>query len=80
MIDKWGLKYQYAHQIALRAEMAAVEASGLEWKEENAFMMKWIKSADSEQITDVPEDLDMLPYVDENDKKLIKVMKKAMVK
>jgi hypothetical protein len=79
IIDAWHLHYQHAHQIALRAEEAAVRAAGLEWREYDRFMQKWIKSADSEKITAVPIDLDLTPYLDENDHELIKVMQKAMV-
>jgi hypothetical protein len=80
LIDCWKLHYQHAHQIALRAEEAAVRAAGLEWREYDRFMQQWIKRADSAQITKVPADLDLTPYLDENDGELIKVMQRAMVK
>ena len=80
LIDAWNLKYQHAHQIALRAEEAAVRAAGLEWREYDRFMQQWIKRADSDKVTKVPADLDLRPYLDENDEALIKVMQKAMVK
>jgi len=79
LIDTWNLHYQHAHQIALRAEEAAVRAAGLEWREYDRFMQQWIKQADSEQITKVPANLDLTPYLDENDTELIKVMQRAMV-
>lgn len=80
LIDCWKLHYQHAHQIALRAEEAAVRAAGLEWREYDRFMQQWIKRADSACITKVPADLDLTPYLDENDGALIKVMQRAMVK
>ncbi|MDB5330710.1 MAG: hypothetical protein JWP03_1861 [Phycisphaerales bacterium] len=80
MIDTWGLHYQHAHQIALRAEEAAVRAAGIEWRDYDRFMQQWIKTADSNKLTKVPADLDMTPYIDENDGELIKVMQKAMVR
>jgi hypothetical protein len=79
MIDTWGLHYQHAHQIALRAEEAAVRAAGIEWRDYDNFMQKWIKRADSGKVTKVPRDLDLTPYIDENDGELLKVMQKAMV-
>ena len=79
LIDMWGLHYQHAHQIALRAEEASVRAAGLEWREYDGFMQQWVKRADSEKITAVPSDLDLTPYLDENDQELIKVMQRAMV-
>ena len=78
-IDCWGLKYQHAHQIALRAEEAAVRAAGIEWRDYDRFMQQWIKRADSGKVTRVPRDLDLTPYLDENDGELIKVMERAMV-
>jgi hypothetical protein len=40
MIDTWGLHYQHAHQIALRAEEAAVRAAGIEWRDYDRFMQQ----------------------------------------
>ncbi len=79
MIDCWGLHYQHAHQIALRAEEAAVRAAGIEWRDYDRFMQQWIKRADSGKLTKVPLHLDLTPYLDENDGELIKVMQRAMV-
>ncbi|MBI1729323.1 hypothetical protein HYR53_01710 [Candidatus Acetothermia bacterium] len=79
LIDLWKLHYQHAHQIALRAEEAAVRAAGLQWREYDAFMQRWIKRADSEKITMVPATLDLIPYLDEDDSELIEVMQRAMV-
>ncbi len=78
MIDTWGLHYQHAHQIALRAEEAAVRAEGIEWRDYDRFMQQWIKTADSNKLTKVPINLDLTPYLDENDGELIKVMQRAM--
>ncbi|HWE94940.1 MAG TPA: hypothetical protein VG269_13325 [Tepidisphaeraceae bacterium] len=80
VIDTWGLHYQHAHQIALRAEEAAVRASGIRWRDYDRYMQKWIKTADSNKLTKVPRDLDLTPYLDENDGELIKVMQKAMTR
>ena len=80
LIDCWNLKYQHAHQIALRAEEAAVRAAGIEWRDYDRFMQQWIKRADSGKVTRVPHDLDLTPYLDENDGELIKVMQRAMVR
>lgn len=79
MIDSWGLHYQHAHQIALRAEEAAVRASGILWHDYDHFMQQWIKRADSGKVSKVPADLDLTPYLDENDHDLIKAMQRAMV-
>jgi hypothetical protein len=79
LIDCWKLHYQHAHQIALRAEEAAVRAAGIEWRDYDRFMQQWIKRADSAHITQVPANLDLTPYLDENDVELIKAMQRAMV-
>ena len=79
LIDAWSLHYQHAHQIALRAEEAAVRAAGIEWRDYDRFMQQWIKRADSDKVTKVPADLDLTPYIDENDGELIKAMQRAMV-
>jgi hypothetical protein len=64
MIDTWHMQYQHAHQIALRAEEAAVRAAGIEWRDYDRFMQQWIKKADSVKLTKVPANLDLTPYID----------------
>lgn len=78
IIDTWKLDYKMAHQMALRIEEAAVKAAGLDWKEYDSFMQKWIKKADSKEIKKVPANLDLTPYEDEKDLSLIKKMKDSM--
>ena len=43
LIDHLGLHYLHAHQIALRAEQAAVRAAGIKWRDYDRFMQKYIK-------------------------------------
>jgi hypothetical protein len=74
LIDKLGLVYQHAHQIALRAEEAAVRASDISWKEYDNFMQQYIKSAGHENLKRIPPELDIKPYHDENDTDLLKKM------
>jgi hypothetical protein len=71
LIDELGLVYQHAHQIALRAEEAAVNAHGISWKEYDNFMQDYIKSAGHEQLVRIPPDLDIKPYHDEHDTRLL---------
>jgi hypothetical protein len=78
VIDKLGLVYQHAHQLALREEEAAVRAFGISWKEYSAFMDQYIKEAADERLTRIPPDLDIKPYRDEHDFQLLKKMQQAM--
>ena len=78
LIDTLGLRYQHAHQIALRAEEAAVNAARVSWREYDAFMQKYIKEAGDETLTRLPLDLDIKPYRDEHDRKLLMLMQQAM--
>jgi len=78
LIDELGLIYQYAHQIALRAEEAVVDAAKVHWREYDRFMQKYIKIADDESLHRVPKKLDIKPYLDEHNRVLIKSMQKAM--
>jgi len=43
LIDQLGLHYLHAHQIATRAEEAAVRALGIKWREYDRFMQKHVK-------------------------------------
>ena len=74
LIDRLGLHYLHAHQIALRAEEAAVRAAGITWREYDRFMQQYIKELGDERLTKVPADLDTKPYRDEHDYDLLKRM------
>lgn len=78
LIDQLGLHYQHAHQIATRAEEAAIRADGISWRAYNAFMMKYVKAMGDERLTKLPGDLDLKPYRDEHDYDLMRRMQGAI--
>jgi len=78
LIDQLGLHYQHAHQIALRAEEAAVLSDHLSWNSYDRFMQRYIKRIGDERLKRVPEDLDLKPYRDEHDRELVRRMKRAV--
>ncbi|MHB8633471.1 MAG: hypothetical protein ACYDBQ_05805 [Thermoplasmatota archaeon] len=78
LIDGLGLHYQHAHQIATRAEQAAVRADGLVWRDYDRFNQKYIRSAADESLTRLPPDLDDKPYRDEHDGDLLARMQAAL--
>ena len=71
LMDHLGLRYLDAHQIATRAEQAAVRASGVSWHAYDKFMQKFVKSSGNESLTNVPRDLDLKPYREERDDALL---------
>ena len=78
LIDQLKLHYQHAHQIATRAEEAAIRADGISWRAYNAFMMKFVKVMGDEKLTKLPADLDLKPYRDEHDYDLMRRMQGAI--
>ena len=74
LIDQLGLHYLHAHQIATRAEEAAVRAAGVEWRAYDRFMQKHVKGIGDERLKKVPKDLDLKPYRDEHDDDLLRRM------
>jgi hypothetical protein len=78
LVDHLHIHYQHAHQIALRAERAAVAAAKLSWRPYNQFMLKFIKDAAHEKLRRVPPNLHLKPYWDEKDTVLIRAMQKAI--
>jgi hypothetical protein len=76
LIDQLGLHYLHAHQIATRAEEAAVNAQRVTWKAYDRFMQKYVKSINDERLTKVPADLDLKPYRDYHDYDLMERMMK----
>ena len=78
LIDQLGLHYQHAHQIALRAEEAAVLGDHIGWSTYDRFMQRYIKRIGDERLVRVPKDLDLKPYRDEHDRELMGRMKRAI--
>lgn len=78
LIDRLGLHYLHAHQIATRAEQAAVRAAGISWREYDRFMQKYIKIVGDERLKKVPADLDLSMYRDEHDYDLLQRMAAAV--
>lgn len=74
LIDQLDLHYLHAHQIASRAEQAAVRAAGIRWRDYDRFMQKHVKYIGDERLSKVPADLDLKPYRDEHDTDLVQRM------
>ncbi|MEA2953371.1 MAG: hypothetical protein QOJ96_2891 [Alphaproteobacteria bacterium] len=80
LIDQLDLHYLHAHQIATRAEEAAVRAAGIEWRAYDHFMQKYVKRIGDEWLQKVPADLDLKPYRDEHDADLLQRMDASLAK
>ena len=80
LIDRLGLHYLHAHQIATRPEQAAVPAAGISWRAYDRFMQKNVKRDGDERLSKVPADLDTKPYRDEHDFDLLRRMMAAVDK
>ncbi|MGH8233018.1 MAG: hypothetical protein ACREPU_02315 [Rhodanobacteraceae bacterium] len=78
LIDQLDLHYLHAHQIATRAEEAAIRAERISWHAYDRFMQKYVKSVGDERLKNVPKDLDLKPYRDYHDWDLMKRMEKAI--
>src|SRR5258707_15155842 len=62
LIDQLGLHYLHAHQIATRAEQAAVRATGVSWRGDYRVMEKNGKRTRDEPLSNVPAHSDNKPY------------------
>jgi len=81
ILDLDHLTYQEAHHVATHLERMAVEKAGLSWKEYSAYLDPYIKKVHYEHLDKVPKDLDLEPYADEHDKKVLTaLMSKEHVK
>jgi hypothetical protein len=78
LIDQLDLHYLHAHQIATRAEEAAVRADRISWRAYDRFMQKYVKSIGDERLKKVPADLDLKPYRDYHDYDLLLRMEHAI--
>src|SRR5260221_2470146 len=66
LIDQLGLHYLHAHQIATRAEQAAVRAAGVSWRAYDRVMQQKGKRAGDERLCQVPDELETQPERDEH--------------
>ncbi|HET7332711.1 hypothetical protein [Dyella sp.] len=80
LIDQLGLHYLHAHQIATRAEEAAVHAQRITWKAYDRFMQEYVKQIGDERLQKVPADLDLKPYRDYHDYDLLLRMEKHLAR
>lgn len=78
LIDQLGLHYMHAHQIATRAEEAAVHAQKITWQAYDRFMQKYVKAIGDERLSKVPVDLDLKPYRDYHDYDLLRQMEQHL--
>ncbi|MGZ3744568.1 MAG: hypothetical protein ACXWRA_12240 [Pseudobdellovibrionaceae bacterium] len=82
LLDKYGLTYQHAHQIALRAEKLGAEAININWTVYDDYMKKVLESVGKVEGREfyISPLLDMLPYysyIDDENLLLIKKMESA---
>ena len=75
LIDLFGLDYQEAHKLATYMEDNAVKKSGkLDDHQYESHYSKFIKPISREALKRVPKDLDLTPYKDEKDYKVLKAI------
>jgi hypothetical protein len=70
----YGLRYQHAHQIALRAERELIKADGYTWADYDRVMRAWAKLAEDDRPLKLPPDLDLTPYRDSGDREMLSRM------
>lgn len=79
LMRAYGLRYQHAHQIALRVESELVRADGFVWQDYDRQLKPFIKIAEEDMVDDLPPDLDLTPYEDTSDWDLVAKMHRAML-
>jgi len=75
--DRYGYKYQAAHEFATGKEREAVEADGIPWVEYQNYMKRMVRKL-MKFTGPLPHDLDLKPERDYHDIKLLEKIKRAM--
>ena len=75
LLDIFDMDYQQAHHIATHLERKAVKEAGISWKEYDEYLKPFIKEVSREHLDIVPPDLDLEPYSDEKDSRLLTSLK-----
>jgi hypothetical protein len=78
LLDIFKFKYQEAHKYATHFERQAVEAAGIDWDKYCDHIDPYIKAVAREQLVKVPKDLDLEPYQDEHEKKILQSLSKVI--
>ena len=80
MLDKLDIRYDHAHQIALLVERSAVQEAGVEWAPYHEFILRHFRRVAGKRLTRVPRNLNLSPYLDEEDLSLLHEMLPLMFK
>lgn len=72
LLDIFGLKYQEAHKIATQIEKEAATKMGINWMHYCDHLNPYIKMVSQEELKSIPPDLDIEPYEDSNDHKILR--------
>ena len=80
LIDTFGLKYQEAHHIATCLERLTIDRDGIDWHRYEKFVMDQYKHIGHEKIERVPPNLDITPYKDEHDIKLLRDLRDGVTR
>jgi hypothetical protein len=76
-----GLDYTPAHEVANHEERAFVRRKyGVDWAAYCRVMDRYVKAEAMEKVERVPKDLDMRPFEDEHDRKIVTALRAAMKK
>ena len=75
LIDLFHMRYQQAHHYATHFEAMACELNNINWWAYSKFLNPYIKSVYHEKLSNVPKDLDETPYIDEHERKILRLLK-----
>lgn len=78
IIDVLKKHYDYAHEVASRAEDRAVREGGYLPGKYNEWLKPYIKADEVEKLKKVPPDLDLTPYIDSHAIYLLMHLRQAM--
>lgn len=71
LIQYYGIEYKKAHHITTHVEYLALHRAGVSWTVYTKFLKPQIKTAYHASIKNLPRDLDLRPYEDEHERKIL---------
>jgi len=78
LIDVMGYTYKAAHEIATQAEHAKVREAGINPQDYEAALKPYVKADALEKLVRVAPDLDPAPYIQTNDKPVLRRIRAVM--
>jgi len=77
LLNQFGYRYQQAHHIITHFELRLVKQAGIDTRYYDRFLKPQIKGIYNEKLQKVPKNLDLRPYKDEHERRILRSLQQG---